>query len=157
MPINHFARQLMRFRQTAATNDGPAFAALFTETGSYDDGFFGVHTGRTAIAGMLNRFHEGGRDFWWDFFEPVCDRVRGYARYRFGYRSTLPGIEGKPIAFEGMSRFLFEGELIADYSEVFDRGIAFSQLGFAPEKIAKLLARYAAEQNARPEFAARLV
>ncbi len=156
MPTDHFAQQLMHFRAAAAINDGPAFAALFTETGSYDDGFFGIHTGRAAIAGMLNRFHESGRDFSWDFFEPVCDGVRGYARYRFCYRSTLPEAAGKPVAFEGMSRFLFEGDLIADYSEVFDRGIAFSQLGFASERIAKLLSRFAATQNAKAPFQGRL-
>lgn len=155
--MNAFENVLNQFRDTAARNDGTAFAALFTPNGTYDDGFFGIHTGRTSIAGMLNRFHEGGRDFWWDFFEPVLDGVRGYARYRFGYRSKLPGIEGKPIAFEGMSRFLFEDGLIADYSEVFDRGVAFSQLGFAPEKIAKLLARFAAEQNAKSGFRDRMI
>jgi hypothetical protein len=42
------------------------------------------------------------------------------------------------------------GGLIAEYGEVFDRGVAFSQLGYASARTAKLLARYAAATREAP-------
>jgi hypothetical protein len=120
-----------------------AAAALFTPDGAYDDGFFGVHRGRAAIAAMLARFHEGGEAFRWQFTEPLANLQLGYARYCFSYVSKQTESRGQPIVFEGMSRFRFAGELIADYAEVFDRGVAFVQLGYAEARIVKLLGRYA--------------
>ena len=34
---------------------------------------------------------------------------------------------------------------------MFDRGLALSQLGFVPERLARIVAKAAAAQNARPE------
>lgn len=138
-----FPDLLDRFASAAAAGDARRFAALFTPEGSYDDGFFGVHRGRTAIAAMLERFHAGGEAFRWQFAEPLADARIGYARYVFSYRSKQPESRGRLIVFEGMSRFVFDGELVADYAESFDRGVAFVQLGYAQARIAKLLARYA--------------
>jgi hypothetical protein len=47
------------------------------------------------------------------------------------------------VIFEGISRFRLRDGLIAHYGEVFDRGVAFTQLGYAPARIVKLLGRYA--------------
>ena len=138
-----FVNLLRRFADAAARADTAGFAALFTPEGCYDDGFFGVHRGRAAIAAMLARFHEGGEAFRWQFDEPLADARIGYARYLFSYRSKQPESAGRLIVFEGMARLAFDGALIADYAEVFDRGVAFVQLGFAEPRIAKLLARYA--------------
>lgn len=139
-----FPDLLDRFASAAAAGDARRFAALFTPEGSYDDGFFGVHRGRTAIAAMLERFHAGGEAFRWQFAEPLADARIGYARYVFSYRSKQPESRGRLIVFEGMSRFAFGSDgLIADYAEVFDRGVAFVRLGYAEPRVAKLLARYA--------------
>src|SRR3990172_7421722 len=48
-----------------------------------------------------------------------------------------------------LSDALSDGRLgIARYGEVFDRGVALAQMNFPPERIAKSLARWAAEENA---------
>lgn len=146
-----FPALLQRFAAAVEANDGAGLAALFTEDGIYDDGFFGPHAGRPAIAAMLQRFHDGGRDYWWEFVAPVCDGTDGYAQWRFSYASRLPGCEGGPVLFEGISRFTLRDGGIVLYREMFDRGLALSQLGFAPERLARILARAAAFQNARPE------
>lgn len=151
-----FETLLGRFSACAETNDGDALANLFTPDGTYDDYLFGAHTGRAAVAAMLARFHEGGEQFRWEFHEPVCDGSTGYARYRFSYRSKVAESAGKPIVFEGMCRMLLRDGLIEHYAEVFDRGAAFVQLGFPAGKVARLLEKYAAAQNAAPEFRAHL-
>ena len=147
-----FADLLEQFAVSAETNDGGTFASLFTPDAAYDDYFFGAHVGRPAIAAMLARFHEGGAQFRWEFHEPLSDGRIGYARYRFGYVSKMPESAGKPIMFEGMCRLLLRDGLIEHYAEVFDRGVAFVQLGFAAGRVARLLEKYAAVQNAAPEF-----
>lgn len=138
-----FEAILERFRTTSAACDTAGFAALFTPDGSYDDGFFGVHRGREAIAAMLERFHVGGERFVWQFFEPLCDDRLGYARYCFSYRSKEPESAGELIVFDGIARLRLRDGLIESYTEVFDRGVAFVQLGYAPERTIKLLGRYA--------------
>jgi len=140
-----FDTLLARFAAAVASRDGPGLAALFSEDGCYDDYFFGSHVGRDAIAAMLERFYDGGEAFCWQFSEPVCDGALGYASYCFSYRSREPESAGRLIVFEGMSRFRLRDGLIAHYGEVFDRGIAFVQLGYETPRVRKLLDRYAAE------------
>jgi hypothetical protein len=146
-----FPALLDRFAAAVIANDGAALAALFTDDGTYDDGFFGPHTGRPAIAQMLQRFHDTGSDYRWDWLEPLSDGRTAYARWRFSYASRLPGSEGKPVMFEGMGRFQFRGDLIAHYAEAFDRGVALIQLSMPPERIARVLEKAAATQNATQE------
>lgn len=151
---------LDRFARAVQTNDGVALANLFTPDGIYDDGFFGPHGGpvggRGEIVAMLQRFHDSGRDYWWEFFDPAMAGQVGYARWRFSYASRLPEAEGRPVLFEGMSCFTLRGGMIAHYREVFDRGLALAQLGFPPERIATVVARAAARQNAKAECAPHL-
>lgn len=151
-----FETMLEKFSACVAANDGAGLAALFTPEGTYDDYFFGVHTGRAEIAAMLAHFHEGGELYRWEFYEPLSDARIGYARYRFSYRSKVPGSAGKPIVFEGMSVMHLQDGLIAKYAEVFDRGTAFVQLGFPAGKVARLLEKYSDAQNATPAFQAHL-
>ena len=132
-------------------NDGEGLASLFTEDGTYEDGFFGAHTGRPAIAMMLQRFHDTGRAYMWEFLDPLSDGSIGYARFRFSYASLLPEAAGRPVFFEGMSCFRFRDGLIAHYGEAFDRGIALVQLDFSAERIKHILARAATAQNRNPE------
>ena len=143
-----FPELLSRFAKVVAANDGAGFSALFTEDGVYDDGFFGEYKGRKSISVMLQHFHDTGSDYRWDFFDPLSDGRTGYARYRFSYASGMPGAEGKPVVFEGISFFTFRDGLIARYSESFDRGMALAQQDFAAERIKKVLLKLAGRQNA---------
>lgn len=156
---------LARFGEAVRAHDSQGLAALFTEDGRYDDGFFGVHVGREAIAAMLDRFHIGGESFSWQFHDPVFASGAGYARYVFSYRSREPESAGRIVVFSGIAFLRLRDGRIAEYREAFDRGVAFTQLGYATPRIAKLLARYArdyvdseearAHLQARPPDAAR--
>jgi len=147
-----FGELVRRFGDAAASGDGDALAALFTPDGTYDDYFFGPHTGREAIKTMLAHFGEGGRNFRWEFHDPVRGGGIGYASYRFSYDSTRREAGGARVVFDGIARFEFEGDLIRRYSEVFDRGMALAQQRFAPEHLARILLRYARVTRARPEW-----
>jgi SnoaL-like protein len=145
----NFPELLRAFAAAVVANDGAALGALFAADGVYDDGFFGAHRGRAAIARMLQRFHETGRDYRWDFSAPVGDGRIGYARFRFSFASRLPECEGRPVAFDGISRFRFAANgLIEHYDEAFDRGVALVQLGFPAERIRRILEKAAAAQRA---------
>ncbi len=145
-----FDEMLARFRGAAVAGDGRALAALFTDDGVYHDAFYGAFEGRAAIAEMLEEhFHGAARDLVWEMDKAVCDGQTGYASYRFSFASTLPEAEDRRIMFKGMSRFeLGDDGLIQVYDEVFDRGTALVQLGFAPERIAKSLTRWADQTRA---------
>jgi ketosteroid isomerase-like protein len=145
-----FPALLQRFAAAVVANDGAGLAALFSEDGVYEDGFFGAHKGPDAIARMLARFHETGTDYRWDFFDPLSNGRIGYAHWRFSYAAKMPGAEGKPVVFEGMSLFEFRGERIARYREAFDRGVALVQQDFSAERLRKILAKTAQAQNATP-------
>lgn len=141
---------LQRFSDAVAAHDSQALAALFAPDGCYDDYFFGRHEGRDAIAAMLDRFHVGGEAFCWQFDDPVQAADLGYATYCFSYRSREPESAGKLIVFEGIARFRLRAGLIVHYGEIFDRGMAFAQLGYPEARIRKLLDRYAAGFGASP-------
>ena len=148
-----FETLLGRMTATARAGDGAGLAALFTADGVYHDGFYGAFEGREAIRLMIEeRFHRDAESFTWEMSEPLRAGDLGYARYRFGYTSRLSGSAGRRVVFEGMSRFRFQGDEIARYDEIFDSGMAMAQLGFAPERIAKLLERQAAALRARPDM-----
>ena len=146
-----FADMLTAFAAAVTANDGDGLARLFTEDGTYEDGFFGAHTGRPAIAAMLQRFHDTGRDYLWEFLDPVSDGSVGYARFRFSYASLLPEAAGRPVMFEGMSCLRRRDGLIAHYREAFDRGVALVQLDFPAERLKRVLEKAAAAQNRSPE------
>ncbi|HEX5321968.1 MAG TPA: nuclear transport factor 2 family protein [Stellaceae bacterium] len=147
--MTDFPALLDTFAAAVVANDGAALGALFTEDGTYHDEFFGAFTGRKAIAAMLQRFHDTGRNYRWDWQEPLSDGKTGYARFHFSYVSRVPGSEGKPVTFPGISRFLFRDGLIAHYAEAFDRGVAMVQLGFPPERIKRVLDKAAASLGRR--------
>jgi limonene-1,2-epoxide hydrolase len=149
--INTFAALLDKFTAAGCVNDGAAFAALFTEAGTYKDDFFGLFHGRAEIARMLQRFHDTGEDYRWDFRDLVTDGALGYATFRFSFRSKMPGHERRPVLITGISCFRFQDGLIAAYRETFDTGIALAQLGFPAERLKRILDKEAAEQNATPE------
>ena len=63
----------------------------------------------------------------------MSDGAIAYARFRLSYASRLPEGMGRPVLFEGISCFRFQGELIAHYSEAFDRGLALVHLAVPAE------------------------
>ena len=150
-----FADTTAAFTRAVAAGDGDGLAALFTEDGTYVDGFYGPFVGRAAIAEMLrHHFHGAAEDFRWDMADPVSDGRVGYARYLFSYTSTMAEAVGRRVIFSGIGCFeLAPDGAIRRYSEVFDRGMALAQLDFAPERIRKALLRWAAAEAARPEAA----
>jgi ketosteroid isomerase-like protein len=137
-----FDALLETFRSAAIAGDGESLASLFTEDGIYHDGFYGAFRGRREIARMLTEyFHRDAKDFSWDFTHRVRQGDLAYASYDFSYVSRMKGAEGRTVRFEGFSRFTLKGELIALYEEKFDRGPALLQLGFTPERLAKILGK----------------
>ena len=99
-------------------------------------------------------FHRTARDFRWDMHRPVSDGKMLYAYYTFSYVSLLPEANGKRVGFEGVSMMKLRDGKIADYSEVANVGPAFVELGFAPERTAKILAKEGAhlkKQAGTPE------
>ncbi|HYF60287.1 MAG TPA: nuclear transport factor 2 family protein [Burkholderiaceae bacterium] len=147
---------LERFGERARARDAAGFAALFTDDGLYDDGFFGRHAGRADIAAMLERFHVGGESFCWTFSDAVLAGDLGYATYCFSYLSREPESPGRLVVFDGIARLRLRDGLIAHYAESFDRGTAFVQLGYAPPRVSKLLDRYARGLRDTPEAARHL-
>jgi hypothetical protein len=151
MDTKAFAALLDKFTAAGCANDGAAFTKLFTETGTYEDDFFGLYRGRAEITQMLRRFHDTGEDYRWDFRDLVTDGALGYATFCFSFRSKMPGYEGRPVLITGISCFRFESSLVAAYRETFDTGIALAQLGFPAERLKRVLDKEAAEQNATPK------
>jgi ketosteroid isomerase-like protein len=148
--VSDVAALLGAFSRAVCKGDGRALGALFAEDGVYHDGFYGEFKGREAIGDMLEKlFHRDGRDFFWRFEPPVASGDTAFARFRFGYVTRIPGHEGRKVAFDGISEFRLKDGLIARYSEMWDLGVAMTQIGFAPERIVKALQKRVA--SSRPD------
>jgi len=144
---------LREFCSAVERRDGKAFAALFTEDGIYHDVFYGAFRGRAKIAEMIDDwFHRTARDFRWDMFRPVSDGRTLYAYYTFSYVSTLAEAKGKRVGFEGVSMMSLNDGRIAEYREVANVGPGFVDMGFAPERVAKILAKEGAHLKQQPEW-----
>lgn len=142
------------FTKAAEDRNGAAMAALFTENAVYHDVFYGPFEGRARIAEMIEDwFYRHARDLRWDMFDPVSDGRNLYTRYVFSYVSTVPEAQGRRVMFEGVSLMRLEGGLIAAYREVANTGPALLDMGFPPERVAKILSRQGELLLARPETA----
>ncbi len=142
------------FTKAAEDRNGAAMAALFTENAVYHDVFYGAFEGRARIVEMINDwFYRHARDLRWDMFDPVSDGRNLYARYVFSYISTVPEAKGRRVMFEGVSIIRLEGGLIASYREIANTGPALLDMGFPPERVAKILSRQGELLLARPETA----
>ena len=140
--IRQFESVLEHFAKAVEAGDGPALGALFATDGVYCDGFYGEFMGREGIARMLEQHFWGHAEgFRWIMMDPAVSGNIGYARYRFSYRSKLKDVKGTRVVFEGMSQFAFREKEIQYYREEFNTGIAISQLGFSPDRIARHLAK----------------
>ncbi len=147
-----FGQLMTKLGDSVAARDGKALAECFTPDGVYDDVFYGAFQGPEAIADMLeNYFHRDGTNFRWDFHDPVSDGKIGYARYVFSYESKLADAAGKRTIFEGISVVRLEDGLLAEYKEIANTAVGLHLLGFAPERLAKILAKEAAELISRDE------
>ena len=157
MQTADFAQLLASFTAAAESGDGARFAAHFTEDAVYHDYIYGPHQGRADIAHMLqDMFHRDATDYRWEMFDPVFDGAAGYAWSLSSFTSTIPQFAGQKVVIDGMSRFVVRDGLIAEYRESVNGGVAMQQLGVAPDKMAKVFARWAGWLKARPETAAYL-
>jgi ketosteroid isomerase-like protein len=144
---------LRKFCDAVEQHNGAAFASLFTEDGVYHDVFYGAFAGRAKIAEMIDDwFYRTATDFRWDMHDPVSDGKTLYAHYTFSYRSKLPEAKGARAMFEGVAIMKLRDGLIAEYHEVANTAPAFVDLNFAPERIAKIMAKQGAALKARPEM-----
>ncbi|MFK4511785.1 nuclear transport factor 2 family protein [Bradyrhizobium daqingense] len=144
---------LRAFCDAVEQRNGKAFAELFTEDGVYHDVFYGAFVGRAKIAELIDDwFYRTATDFRWDMHAPVTDGTTLYARYTFSYRSTLSEANGARAMFEGVAIMTLKDGRIASYHEVANTAPAFVDLKFAPERIAKIVAKQGAELKARPEM-----
>ena len=144
---------LRAFCDAVEQRNGAAFADLFTEDGVYHDVFYGAFSGRAKIAEMIDDwFYRTATDFRWDMHAPVSDGHTLYARYTFSYRSTLPEAKGARAMFEGVAIMKLRAGRIAEYREVANTATGFVDMNFAPERIAKIIAKQGAALKARPEM-----
>ncbi len=150
-----FAALIERFAAAATHGDGQALAACFTPDGTYFDYIYGAHTGRAGIADMLeNLFHRDATEYDWKFFDPVVNGDIGYAHSLSTFVSTVPDYAGREVVIDGTSRFVLKDGLIAEYHESVNGGVAHAQLGLAPERMAKVMARWARRLRERPDVEA---
>jgi uncharacterized protein (TIGR02246 family) len=152
MNQTEFAQLLARFSDAASRGDGKAFAQCFTEDGVYHDYIYGPHTGRASIEDMLvNLFHRDAANYDWRMFDPVVNGDVGYAWSLSKFTSTIPQFQGKEVVIDGMSRFVLRGNLIAEYRESVNGGVAMAQLGVDPARMSKVMKRWAGWLRDRPE------
>ena len=97
-------------------------------------------------------FYRTARDFRWEMFRPVSDGRTLYAYYTFSYVSTLAEAQGRRVGFEGVSIMTLRDGKIAEYREVANAGPGFVDMGFAPTRIAKILAREGEHLRKQPEW-----
>lgn len=147
------AKQILdRICRAAETGDGASFSECFTDDGSYHDTFYGEFVGKQRLAEFASVWlYKHAEDLRWDMIDPVVNDDALYARYLFSYTSTLPESKGARAILEGVSIVKLRGTKIAGYSEIINSGTAFADLGFAPERIAKLMLRQSRAIRERAE------
>lgn len=147
-----FNALLARFTLAAESGDGAAFAACFTPDAVYHDYIYGPHQGRAAIADMLQSlFHRDASDYRWEMFDGVVNGDLGYAWSLSSFTSTIPEFQGRSVIIDGMSRFVLQDGLIADYRETVNGGLGMTQLGVAPERMKKVFERWTGWLKGRVE------
>ena len=145
-----FAALVARFGAAATAGNGKALAECFTADGVYHDYIYGPHSGRAEIADMLeNLFHRDATGYDWTFFDPVTDGKIGYAWSLSRFVSKIPQFKDREVVIDGISRFVLKDGLVAAYHESVNGGVAQAQLGVPPERMAKVMNRWAASFRAR--------
>jgi hypothetical protein len=145
MDLKQFTALLDTLTSAAEANDGARFANCFTEDATYHDYIYGPHQGRASIAHMLTGLfrRDAGDDYRWEFFDPVCDGVRGYAWSLSSFTSTVPEFQGQFVVIDGISHFRLRDGLIHEYRESVNGGVAMAQLGVEPQRMTKVMNRWA--------------
>jgi hypothetical protein len=152
MSPDAFAALVARFGAAATAGNGKALSECFTPDGVYHDYIYGPHAGRASIADMLeNLFHRDAAEYDWTFFEPVTDGKIGYARSLSRFVCKIPQFRDKEVVIDGISRFDLKDGLIQAYHESVNGGVAQAQLGVPPERMAKVMNRWAANFRGRPD------
>lgn len=155
--MNSVETLLREFCDAVEKHDGRRFAELFCADGVYHDVFYGPFAGREAIARMIDEhFYATAEDMRWDMVEPVSNGEVLYTRYLFSYRSLLPEADGRRAMFEGVSIMKLRDGKILEYREVANTAPGFVDMGFAPERIAKIVRRQGETLKKRPEMARHL-
>lgn len=134
---------IQEFAAAFNRQDLTGLLACFTEEAVYHDTFYGRHQGQARLKDLFERMYRDGRDYTWSMHVVVADSLRAAAEWTFSYTvsDAIPRSAGRKVRFSGMSLFELKAGKIASYREYFDSGVAFLQLGFAPESLAKVLAR----------------
>lgn len=132
-----------RFADAFNRRDVEGLLACFTESATYHDLFYGPHAGAPALRGMFERMFREGRDYRWVMDVVVTDGRHAAAEWTFSYvvSEAIPRSQGRRVQFRGMSLFELDGDRIRAYREHANTGAALLQLGFAPEALARVLAR----------------
>jgi ketosteroid isomerase-like protein len=152
---DEFKKLIERFSAAATAGDGKALSECFTPDGTYFDYIYGPHKGRASIADMLeNLFHRDAAEYDWTFYDPVVNGNIGYAYSLSTFVSKVPDYAGREIVIDGISRFVLRDGLIHEYHESVNGGVAHAQLGLAPERMAKVMARWAKWLRDRPDVEA---
>lgn len=151
-----FADLITRMTTAAVAGDGAGVAACFTADGVYHDVFYGAFKGAAIEELIEDYFHRDGENFRWDIHDPVDNGDVGYARYVFSYDSKLGEFAGRRALFEGIAVCRLKDGLIEAYTEVANAATGLSDLGFAPERLAKFVAKQSAELGQRSEAAGHL-
>ncbi|MFK7966926.1 MAG: nuclear transport factor 2 family protein [Burkholderiaceae bacterium] len=154
--MSSFATLIRKLTAAIVSNDGSAACACFTESGCYDDVFYGRFVGADIATLVNKRIHRDGRDFRWDIHEPVDDGQTGYARYVFSFTSALDEFKGQRVVFQGVAICTLESGLIAHYREIADAAPGLHQLGFGAERLAKFAGKEAALLRERSDAASHL-
>jgi hypothetical protein len=160
MTLTEFAQLLDRLTLAAEAADGACFAACFTDDAVYHDYIYGPHRGRADIAHMLENLfrRDAADDYRWEMFDPVFDGRLGYAWSLSSFTSLVPQFKGRFVVIDGISRFVLRDGLIAEYRETVNAGVAMAQLGVEPERMNKVMSRWATalrENEATIDYLAR--
>ncbi len=153
MTLEDFTSLLEKMTRAAEAADGHRFASCFTDDAIYHDYIYGPHQGRAEIAHMLEDLfrRDAGDDYRWEMFDPVFDGTNAYAWSLSSFTSLVPQFKGKFVVIDGMSRFVLRDGLISEYRESVNGGVAMAQLGVEPERMSKVMNRWAGWLKERPE------
>jgi ketosteroid isomerase-like protein len=148
-----FPQLLDEFCGAFAAGDGPRFGRLFTADAVYHDVFYGPQEGPDAIGRMLeDRAHRDGTNYHWEMLDPVSNGGTGYARWIFSFDGKTAKSADRRVVMEGVGLFELRDGRIARYEDLARTGEVLVRLGFPADKLYAIAARWAREQETRPEI-----
>jgi steroid delta-isomerase-like uncharacterized protein len=131
------------FTEAFNRQDVDAVLACFTEDATYNDMFYGAHTGHADVRKLFERMFAEGSGYRW-----AINRVAEAAdvelmEWTFEYTVTdaVPRSAGRRMTFTGTSVLELRDGRCHTYREYFDRGLALIRLGLSAEAVHKVLSR----------------